>query len=123
MYVFNETFNTTNGELKQLGEKLAMQVVAMNPKYLNVANIPETELRMKREEIEATVENKERIKDLNKVVDGKLNKWFKEVVLVEQEFVIVDHGEEANKLVEDVVKEKGKALGLDLKITQMRLFS
>ncbi|MBL6964280.1 MAG: elongation factor Ts [Bacteroidetes bacterium] len=77
-----------NEDLQALGKDIAMQVAAMNPVALNKESVSQSvidrELDVAREQIKA--EGKpEAIAD--KIAKGKLNKFFRENTLMEQDFV------------------------------------
>lgn len=113
-------------ELKEFADSLAMQVVALNPKYLNISDIPqeivENEKKILKEGIVA--EGKVKEDQIEKVLSSKLNSWYEEVVLNEQNFVIVDYeSNEGKSKVSALVSKKGKALGIEnLKIKEFKLF-
>jgi len=71
----------------RLVRELAMQVAGLAPTYTTIEAIPEEVLRLKRAELladEATQRKPEEIRE--KIVEGQLAKWYKEVVLYEQTF-------------------------------------
>jgi elongation factor Ts len=71
-----------------LGKDIAMQIAAANPMAANVADIPESIIAKEKEIYftQAQTSGKpEKIWD--KIVDGKLEKFFQEVVLVQQAFI------------------------------------
>ena len=89
--------------LQHVGRDVAMQVAALNPVAAHIADVPadvqEKELEIGRES--ARLAGKpERILDM--IAQGKLKRFFKDNVLVEQAFV-----KDASKRVKDVLKEAG----------------
>ena len=81
-------FVARNVEFKQLANDLAMQIAAMDPQYVSPETIPAEAIEKKRQEFMAEVaaDNKpEEIKQ--KIVEGKLNKWFSDVCLINQAFI------------------------------------
>lgn len=90
-----------NGQLSEVGKDIAMQIAAMNPVAVDETDVPEDiqqkELELGREQ--ALAEGKpERIVD--KIAQGKLQKFFKDNTLVHQPFV-----KDSSKKVSDVLKE------------------
>jgi elongation factor Ts len=88
-------------EYKELVNSLAMQVAAMNPQFLKREDVPETVLEHERGlyRAQALQEGKpERIVD--RIVDGRMEKFYKESCLMEQDFIRDD-----DKTVDDLVKE------------------
>jgi len=64
-----------------------MQVAGMAPRYVTIEAIPAEELAAKKAELladEATQQKPEEIRE--RIVEGQLNKWYREVVLYEQTF-------------------------------------
>ena len=65
-----------------------MQVAAANPSYLNRTEVPQAEIEHEKEvlAVEARNEGKPE-KIIEKMVLGRINKYYKEVCLVDQEFI------------------------------------
>ena len=86
-------FETTNGidakdEFVAYGKDIAMQVAAANPSYLDRSEVPQAEIEHEKEvlAVEARNEGKPE-KIIEKMVLGRINKYYKEVCLVDQEFI------------------------------------
>ncbi len=80
-------FVARNEDFQRLVRDIAIQVAGMAPRYVTVDAIPAEELAAKKAELladEATLKKPEEIRE--KIVEGQLNKWYKEVVLYEQTF-------------------------------------
>ena len=96
----------------EAGKDVAMQVAAMNPVATRRDGVPaeivEKEKEIYKEQIRQSGKPEEL---LDKIAEGKLNKFFSEICLVEQAFV-----KDPKKKVLDYVKEVGKELGTDLDI-------
>ena len=92
---------TGNGDLSQIGRDVAMQVAALNPLAAQRADVP-PEIQAKEYEIgkeSARLEGKpEHILDV--IAKGKLERFFKDNILVEQPFV-----KDASIRVRDVLKK------------------
>ena len=75
-------------ELTQLGKDLAMQVAAMNPVALDRSAVP-AELREKELELyrQQAREQGKPENMLDRIAEGKLNKYFQEYTLMEQSFI------------------------------------
>lgn len=72
----------------ELGKDIAMQVAAANPSYLDRTQVPQAEIEHEKEvlAVEARNEGKPE-KIIEKMVLGRINKYYKEVCLVDQEFI------------------------------------
>ena len=112
-----------NDEIKEALSNVAMQVAAMNPKYVSQDDVSEDykahekEILMAQAQADPKNENKpEAI--IEKMIIGRLNKELKEVCLLEQEYVKAENKENVAKYLEAV----GKANGTDLKVTEFVRF-
>lgn len=72
----------------ELGKDIAMQVAAANPSYLDRTQVSRAEIDHEKEvlAVEARNEGKPE-KIIEKMVIGRINKYYKEVCLVDQEFI------------------------------------
>jgi len=99
-------------ELEMLGKQLAMHVAATSPQALSVAELDpisvEREKNVLTEQAKASGRPKEII---GKMVDGRLKKFYQEVVLLEQTFVI-DNETKISAVIEKRAKELGKQVEL-----------
>jgi elongation factor Ts len=100
---------STAGEnvLAPLGRQLAMHVAAANPQYLDVASVPvaalDRERAVLREQAGATGKSADIVE---KMVEGRLRKFYEESVLLDQVFVI-DGESRVGKVVEAAAKSAG----------------
>lgn len=79
-------FVAKNEEFGALAYNIAMQVVATNPQYLKMSDIPEATRKEAEEVFAKEVEGKPaEIKA--KILEGKTNAYFKEKVLMEQDYI------------------------------------
>lgn len=80
--------NSTVEDLEDFARKIAMQITAMQPKYLNREDVPAAEIEKERsilrEKELAQAKNPEKV---DKIVDGRMNKFFQDVALKEQQWV------------------------------------
>lgn len=99
----------------QVGRNVAMQVAAMAPVSINKDSVPadviakELEIYKEKARIEGKPEDM-----LDKIAEGRLNKFFKESTLLEQEFV-----KEGKKSVAQYIKENAG----DAKVVAMERFT
>jgi elongation factor Ts len=79
-------FVSKNEEFIALARDIAMHVAATNPKYINKSEIEEATLQKAREVFEAEIGDKpEEMKA--KILEGKMASYFKEQILLEQDFI------------------------------------
>ncbi len=98
--------NGNDPKIDEIGPKIAMHVAANKPEFMTIADVnPEAVEREKKVFIEsgATAGKPENI--VEKMVDGRIQKWYAESVLEEQPFVM-----DPSKKVKDVIAEHGGKL-------------
>jgi elongation factor Ts len=99
-------------KLNALGRRIAMHVAAAKPDALTIADVDPAALERERAILvdQAKASGKpEAI--IGKMVDGRLRKYYEEVVLLEQIYV-VDGESKVSKVVEDAAKEIGAPVAL-----------
>jgi elongation factor Ts len=97
-------------EFKELVKDLTLHVAASAPKYLTSDEVPEDEIAAEREIYAKQVTDKpEHI--IDKIVDGKIKKYFAEVCLVDQGFV-----KEPKQSITQLLAAKGKEMDDTLSI-------
>ncbi len=89
-------------EFQAFTHDIALHVAAMSPLYLTPEDIPAEQLEQKRKDFrqQALQEGKPE-KIVERIIEGRLNKFFTETCLLEQPFVKDD-----DVLVKDLVKQK-----------------
>ena len=72
----------------ELGKDICMQIAAAKPEYLDEANVPKEVVDKETEIMKAQVINEGKPENIaDKIVQGKLKKFYSEVCLLDQEFV------------------------------------
>ncbi len=94
-------FVARNERFKELVRDVAMHVAAMSPRYLDRASVPADVLAEVKSELEKTVPPGKPANVVEKILDGKLNKWYEEHTLLEQPFV-KDDAQSVGELVAGV---------------------
>ena len=120
-------FETTNGieakdEFAAYGKDVAMQVAAANPSYVDEAAVPAEVVAKEKEILLAQMANDP--KNANKpdavkqkMIEGKIKKYFKENCLVDQEFV-----KDSDMTVGQYTAKVAKDLGGDIKVIKFTHF-
>ncbi len=93
-------------EFQQLVKDVAMHIAASDPRFATRGDVPATELdkerEIMREQLKNDAKNANKPEDvLNKIIEGRLNKFYEENVLVDQPFV-----KDPSKTVGELVAEK-----------------
>lgn len=99
-------FVSRGDEFQQLVKDVAMHVAAADPRYVRREDVPEDEIASERKILLEQLKNDEKNASkpdevLEKIIDGRLNKFFEEIVLVEQPFI-----KDPTKTIGDLVTEK-----------------
>ena len=106
-----ETDSTSDAVVECL-KNVAMQVAAMNPKYLSSADVSDEYKEKEKEVLLAQAKNDPKNAGkpdeiIEKMIIGRLNKELKEVCLTEQLYVKAENKESVAKYVDMVAKENG----------------
>lgn len=113
-------FVAKNPEFKQLAYDIAMHVAALNPEYLRVEDIDEVAKEKAKgffkEEVEAMKGKPEEIKE--KVLQGKLDAYFQEKVLLTQPYV-----KDPNVTIGDLVKGAIQKFGENTVVTRFARYA
>src|ERR687883_1384782 len=93
-------------EFQQLVKDIAMHIAAAEPRYVSRDEVPENVLEKEREIARAQAMNDPKNANkppqvIDKIVEGRLNKFYEETVLVDQPFV-----KDSAKTVGELVTEK-----------------
>ncbi|OYD09473.1 translation elongation factor Ts [Paludifilum halophilum] len=105
-------FVAKNDDFKNFVKDVAMQIAAMNPKYVSREEVPAEEVEKERETLrtQALQEGKpEHIVD--KMVEGRLGKYYEQICLLEQAFI-----KDTDKTIGEMVKEKIAKIGENISI-------
>ncbi|HZJ85312.1 MAG TPA: translation elongation factor Ts [Syntrophomonadaceae bacterium] len=105
-------FVAKTDEFKQLAYDIAMQVAASNPEYLDREQVPEDVIAREKEVLRAqALEEGKPEKIIDKMIEGRIEKFFKEKCLLEQEFI-----KDTDKTVQELVHENVAKIGENITI-------
>ena len=116
--VLVEAKTESNDErVKEALKNVAMQVVALNPKYVSTDDVPEEYKEHEKEILIAQAKNDPKNANkpeniIEKMITGRLAKELKEICLLEQEYVKAENKETVAKYLEMVSKEVGTPVEL-----------
>lgn len=115
--IFCETdFVAKNDGFTDLLKDVAMHIAAADPLYVRRDQVPPEVVEKQRAMFKEEVQGKP-AEIVEKIVDGKLNKYFAEVCLMEQPFVKDDE-----KTVEQLLKEKIATIGENMQVGRFARF-
>jgi len=105
-------FVAKTDNFKALVHDIAMHVAASNPQYLRREEVPTAALEKEKEvlRVQALNEGKPE-KIVDKMVEGRIEKYYKEVCLMEQPFV-----KDTDKTIQDLIGEATASIGEKISI-------
>ncbi|OWZ84260.1 translation elongation factor Ts [Natranaerobius trueperi] len=105
-------FVANNDEFKAFAKDIAMHVAASDPKYVSRDEVPEKEVEAEKERLKQEALNEGKPEHIvDKMVEGRLDKYFEEICLLDQPFV-----KDPDKSVGEVKKEKIAKIGENISI-------
>jgi elongation factor Ts len=110
----NSPDTANRAEFKKFIDDAAMQIAAMNPTYLSRTEVPKASIEKQREIYAAQLREEPKPKPeaaWPKIIDGKVNKWYTEICLLEQDSVLVP-GTTIDQVRAQVAKEVGGTIEL-----------
>ena len=111
-------FVARNEQFQKLVRDLAVQVAGLNPLWVDVDQIPTEDLAAKRAELASDSSVASKPADIqDKILDGQLKKWFKEVVLLEQPF------RDEERSVRELVTEAVATIGENIQVRRFTRFA
>ena len=111
-------FVARTDDFKELVHDLAMHIAAADPKYLRREEVPPEVLEKEKDIARDRARNEGKPdKILDRIVEGRLAKFYEEVCLLEQPFV-----KEATLTIEQLVKTKIAKLGENIAVSRFIRF-
>ncbi len=100
------------------GRDVAMQVAAMNPLVINREEVDKTVIERELDIYRTQTKNEGKAADIaEKIAEGRLDKFFQEVVLLEQTFI-----KDSGKTVKDFLAEASTASGQPIVVKRFQRF-
>ena len=95
-------FVAKNADFQELSKELCMQIAATNPLYTDIDDIPPEELEREKEIYREQLKDSGKPENvLDKIIEGKLKKYYTEVCLLEQEYI-----KDSGVVIKDIIKKK-----------------
>lgn len=105
-------FAAGTDDFKAFVKDLAMQVAASNPQVVSRDDIPAEQIDKEREILRAQALNEGKPeKIVDKMVEGRIEKYYKEVCLLEQPFV-----KDTDKTIQQIINEKISTIGENINV-------
>jgi elongation factor Ts len=106
-------FVARTDDFQQLAREIAMQIAGMAPQYVSREDVPSEVLEEQKRLFAVDAERDGRPADrVPMIVEGKLNKWFESVCLLEQPY------RDTDRKVGDLVTEKVALLGENIRVAR-----
>jgi elongation factor Ts len=103
-------FVARNDEFKAFCRDLCLQIAAANPTFVRREDVPEADVAKEREIATAQVQGKPPAA-LQRIIEGKLEKYYSTVCLLDQPFV-----KQPEKTVKDILTEKVAKIGENIQV-------
>jgi elongation factor Ts len=111
-------FVAKTAEFQQLVKDLGMQVAAAGPRYVSREEVPAAEIESEREIYRAQARQQGKPeKILDKIVDGQVERFYKEFCLLEQPFI-----KQSDRTVGEVVQEAIVRFGVNVAVRRFARF-
>ncbi len=105
-------------QFQALVRSLAIQVAGLSPRWVDVDQIPADALAAKRAELAADPSVASKPADIQeKILDGQLKKWFKDVVLLEQPY------RDEERSVRELVTESIATIGENIQVRRFTRYA
>lgn len=116
-FAVDEPIAATEG-FKTYAHNVAMQIAALNPEYLDEASVPAERVEKEKEILTQQIVDEGKPANIaEKIVTGRMGKFFKEICLVDQAYV-----QDGNMSVKQYTESVAKELGGDIKIEAFTRF-
>ena len=112
-------FVAKTDQFQTFAKDIALHISSMRPLYIKREDIPEsvvayeTDMQMRAEDLAGKPDN---IKE--KIVSGRMDKWYQDIVLMEQEFLKDD-----SKTIAELLEETVAAIGESVQISRFAAFA
>ena len=111
-------FVARTDRFQELVRSLAVQVAGLSPRWVDVGDIPAADLEARKAELAADASVATKPAEIReKIVDGQLKKWFKDVVLLEQPF------RDTDRSVRDLVNEAIATIGENIQVRRFARYA
>ncbi|MEJ5166798.1 MAG: translation elongation factor Ts [Thermoanaerobaculia bacterium] len=101
-------FVAKTDDFKKLAEELSMQVAATGPKFVKIEDVPEEVINKEKEIIREQLKNEKKPENvIEKIIEGRIQKFYEEAVLLEQPF-IRDDKKKVKELIAEVTLKTGE---------------
>ncbi len=116
-FAVDDSIVATEG-FKTYAHNVAMQIAALNPEYLDESSVPAERVQKEKDILTQQIVDEGKPANIaEKIVTGRLQKFFKEICLVDQAYV-----QDGNMSVKQYTDSVAKELGGDIRIEAFTRF-
>jgi elongation factor Ts len=107
-----------NSKFARLVHDVALQIAAASPRYVSPEDVPAEAIEAEKNIFRAQLEEDKKPDNVKeRIIDGKLKKWYGEVVLIEQSFV-----KDYDLTIAQLLEKYSGELGSDIKVRRFARF-
>lgn len=110
-------FVARTADFQELAHDLAMQIAATNPQYLTPQDMPTDVVEGLRQREREQVEGDKPYEVVERILEGKLKKYYQEVCLLEQPFI-----KDESVVIGELITAKIAKLGENIKVRRFARF-
>ncbi|MFA7315065.1 MAG: translation elongation factor Ts [Candidatus Magasanikbacteria bacterium] len=111
-------FVAKNENFLALGNDIAMHIAAMNPKYLSREEVSKEDLEREKDIYRVQLQNEKKPAEMiEKILEGKMNKYYSEVCLLEQAYI-----KDEDKTVEQLLIATSGSIGEKISLRRFARF-
>jgi len=111
-------FVAKTDEFQELGKNICLQIASASPGWVSRENVPDNAVQAEKAiYTKQAAEMGKPTEIAEKIAEGKLNKWYSEVCLLEQEFV-----KDPDRTIEEIVKELAGKVGENIQVRRFVRF-
>jgi elongation factor Ts len=110
-------FVARTDDFRELAHDLAMQIAATDPHHLDPQNIPPETIERERQRQREQIEGDKPEEVMQRILEGKLKKYYEEVCLLEQPFI-----KDEDVTIRDLIASKIAKLGENIKVRRYARF-
>jgi elongation factor Ts len=111
-------FVARNNDFQELAKELCMQVAAVNPLYVKIEDVPAQVIEKEKEIYREQMKDSGKPQNVvEKIVDGKVNKFYQDVCLMEQEYI-----KDPKVKIKDLIKAKIATYGENIEVGKFARF-
>lgn len=112
-------FVARTDQFKQLAHQLCLHIAAFDPMYISRSEVPAEKIEQEKSVHAAVLKTEGKPEAvIEKIMVGKMDKFFSEVCLLEQAFVMDD-----KRSVQEIIQEKIAELGENIQVTAFKRIS